>query len=439
MNRVLVLTTEPLPLPGKATTGAGLRAWGLAEGLRSSGLEVYIGTPVHGDDTPDLLPPAQSSHVRFFRRNAIAALLEEVRPTVVVLQHWGLAAEVPELTVPLVIDLAGPHLLERAYWGSGNPARDLDEKVSALQRADFVTCSGEYQRHYFYAFLLMAGFDLLSLQPPVIPFSVPPDQPEARSESSDPTFIYGGAFLAWQDPTNAITWLLEEMESAGKGRLLFYGGTHPVIDASAGKFASLLDRLQSSPRVEVRGWRGFDELMEEYAAEGDVAVDLMARNPERELAFTTRTMVYLHCGLPVIYNNYSELSHVVREGNCGWVLDPGDEHEFRRLVRSILSGDSDLAVLKTNARNVAARYRWTDTIAPLAAFCQKPAFRPDRMEKLLAREAARRHPGPEPGPTLMQKLRPGRFLAPLVYLLVQPLRLYLWLKFRGTVVEKKNG
>ena len=37
-TKILILTTEPLPLPGMAATGAGLRAWGLAFGLRSAGM-----------------------------------------------------------------------------------------------------------------------------------------------------------------------------------------------------------------------------------------------------------------------------------------------------------------------------------------------------------------------------------------------------------------
>ena len=40
----LILTGEPLPLPGRVTTGAGLRAWGLKEGLRCAGLDVWVAT-----------------------------------------------------------------------------------------------------------------------------------------------------------------------------------------------------------------------------------------------------------------------------------------------------------------------------------------------------------------------------------------------------------
>src|SRR5690606_28519228 len=109
--------------------------------------------------------------------------------------------------------------------------------------------------------------DLQSDQFPVIPFSVPPIAPAGQPPpGAEPTFIYGGAFLAWQNPANAITWLLEEMDSADRGRLLFYGGAHPAMDASGGKFIGLYKKLQAHPRVELRGWKPFSELIEEYAA-----------------------------------------------------------------------------------------------------------------------------------------------------------------------------
>jgi len=440
VTRVLVITTEPLPLPGQATTGAGLRAWGLCEGLRGRGFDALIATPV---------PPADggetAAHIRVFARGNLAPVLAETSPDVVVLQHWGIAAELPELHLPLVIDLAGPHLLERLYWGTDNPARDLDEKIAALRRADFVTCSGEYQRHYFYGFLQQAAWDLRNAEVPVIPFSIPPDQPAPPTHppAREFTFIYGGAFLAWQDPTRALTWLLDEMDCAGRGRLLFYGGAHPVIDASAGKFAALQQQLASHPRVEMRGWKGFDELLPEYATEGDVAVDLMSRNPERELAFTTRTMVYLHCGLPVLYNNYSEVSGIIVRGNCGWTLDPDDEPAFRRTVAGLLSGEVDSAPFSVNARATAAAYTWDQTIGPLADFCAAPRTRPGKLEHLLAAEARTAQSAPAAPSALVhfksRYWKPGRILAPFVYLICLPVSAYIWLRLRNTVVEIKNG
>lgn len=395
-RKVLVLTTEPLPLPGYVTSGAGLRAWGLAEGLRSRGFEVTVAAPVSTRQSTEPQQPSGFEHAKFFHRSDIAGVLHREGPDALVLQHWGLGTELPEITVPLAVDLAGPHLLERLYWGTSCPERDLADKIHLLRRADFVLCSGETQRHYFIPLLHMAGYDVRQHPFPTIPFSVPPPGWDGQAYGNDtPTddhrepfsFVYGGAFLAWQDPVQPIRWLLEEMDKAGRGKLYFYGGAHPVADASGGKFSDLVAWLSTHPRVELRPLCPFNRLLAEYRRYS-VALDLMARNPERELAFTTRTMIYLYCGLPVIYNDYSEVSGIIDRRGCGWTLDPADEGSFRRTVRSILDGSADLALLRRKAQETAATYSWDVTIGPLADFCGHPSLRADKLSSILALQAA---------------------------------------------------
>lgn len=374
--RVLVITTEPLPLPAQPTTGAGLRAWGLAMGLRSKHVDAIITTTAESqNDLPrDQIP----QHVRICRRAGIPALIGHEKPDCIVLQHWGLASEIPDLQMPLAIDLAGPHLLERVFWGEPDISRSLDEKLAALRRADFLTCSGEFQKHYFYPYLLMAGFDLQKADLPVIPFSVPP-LPSATAKSREEfSFVYGGAFLPWQNPERAITWLLDEFDKAKRGRLYFYGGVHPELDVSRGRFAQLHERLQKHPRVELRAFTSFDELMTDYRGI-EVALDLMERNPERELAFATRTMMYLYCGVPAIHNNYSELAGVIASGGCGWTVSPDDEQAFRATVRRILARETPLAEMSEKARETAARFSWDKTISPLAEFCKNPFIRAEKV------------------------------------------------------------
>lgn len=442
-RNILLLTTEPLPIGGVATTGAGLRAWGLAEGLRAQGLNVVIGAPA--DAYPSGISGHLPPHVRLFRRAAIGDLLAAEQPGCVVLQHWGLAAQVPEVAVALAIDLAGPHLLERIFWNTGALESDLAEKLAALRRADFLTCSGEYQRHYFYAFMAQAGWDMRSATLPVIPFSVPPGDEGAASAAREPhSFVYGGSFLGWQDPRLPLTWLLDEMDRAGRGSLHFYGGSHPVLDASAGKFAGFAEHLRAHPRVRMCGTRPFEELLNEYRRY-EVAVDLMAHNPERELAFTTRTMVYLACGLPVIHDNYSELGALVARRECGWALSPADEPAFRQIARDILERRVDLRRIRENALQVAAEYSWDRTIEPLASFCRQPCIREGKLAASLAHDLAAREVEDlrESNASLQAELHALRrvpwkrvqawfpsvapLLAPLAWLAAWPLALWLWL------------
>ncbi|MBN1516257.1 glycosyltransferase family 4 protein [Candidatus Sumerlaeota bacterium] len=374
---ILVLTTEPLPLPGRSVTGAGMRAWGLAQGLRARGLDAVVAMPVPAGDPPDA-KTLQQHGAAMFKRAELNAFARKMNPSAVVLQHWGLARELGDVDAPLAIDLAGPHLLERLYWESPDPEQDRIEKIGALSRADFVCCSGEYQRHYFLPFLSEAGWDVtLRDALPVIPYSLDPALPQAGER--DPfTLVYGGYFLPWQDPSIALEACLEAMDEAGAGRLEFYGGMHPQLDVSGGKFEPLLERLAAHPRVTMCGPLPFDALTQRYCRAG-LAVDLMARNPERELAFTTRTLVYLWCGLPVLYNDYSELSSWIERYGAGATLNPEDPAAVKRVMLEYLRDSAAWDERREAARRLMReQFDWTKTIDPLAAWCADPKPRANK-------------------------------------------------------------
>jgi len=381
--RVLVVTTEPVPLPGSSTTGAGLRAWGLAEGLRGRGFDVEIAMAA---DALANVPAdkRRTAEAFLFERDRLTEHVRERNPDVLAMQHWGLMDRLGRIECPLAMDLAGPHLLERAFWGSPSPERDLAQKLDALARADFLTCSGRFQRHYFMAFAMQCGFDpadpdLL----PVIPFSVSPELPPERPHDAS-LFVYSGILLPWQDPSVAIEALLGTLGKKGAGRFAFIGGPHPSGDVSRGRFDDIIRRIETSKRATFESPMPFDALQERLAGCG-VALDLMARNAERELAFTSRTVVYLSCGLPVIYNDYSELSQWIARFDAGWCLDPADGAGVRSLVERLLDSPEEAEKRRENARRlVRERLTWDRTIEPLARWCQNPKVRANKGEILPA-------------------------------------------------------
>ncbi len=381
---VLVLTGEPLPLPGQVTTGAGLRAWGLMRGLRCAGLDAKVATrrlAMPGVEEE----PARAHHTLLWEPATIAEQVERWRPGCIVAQHWGLLRDVPPLAQPLAIDLAGPHLLERRLWGAENWAEHLEEKLAALRRADFVVCSGERQRLYFLNHVALAGFPVTSELLPVIPFSVSPALPE-QSHAAD-QFVYGGMFLPWQDPRLAIDTLLDVMECGQRGHLHFWGGPHPRLDVSRGRFDALLARLAGSPRVSVHGLTACDAYVDAIGRCG-VALDVMARNPERELAFATRTVLYLWAGLPVIHGDGDELAPLIAEWGAGWVVDASDRNAIERAIREALDQPEEVARRGIQAQAlVRARLTWDKTIEPLAVWCRSPRRRDGKLEISLAFES----------------------------------------------------
>ncbi|MCC6546870.1 glycosyltransferase family 4 protein [Candidatus Sumerlaeota bacterium] len=443
--KILILTTEPLPLPGMAATGAGLRAWGLAFGLRSAGFG-NVTIAFAADAMRGKALEQQIGWVKVFERSRIDEFIERENPDAVVFQHWGVFRELKRaLPCPVAMDLAGPHLLERQLWGSSDPQADLREKLNALAQVDFVVCSGQFQRHYFLPFLIQAGHDPKSNLCPVIPFSLSPELPEPSRERDHAAFFYGGMFLPWQDPEGALRSTVKVLEERGRGKLVFVGGPHPSGDVSGGRFAALEEMLQRSSVVERSPVMPFDAMIARMRHCG-VAIDLMPRNVERELAFPTRTIVYMWAGLPVIHNNYDELADPIAEAKAGWTFDPAHLDSVEKLVARLVGHREDVERRSENAQKlVRDRYTWDKTIEPLATWCTDPKRRTEKRAFSIQAslqgsagntgndETPRRKPlgKIEYSPTRnMTDTSTGPwYLSPVIFLLALPVSLFLALFF----------
>ncbi len=377
-RRLLVISSDILPYPGMPTVGSGLRAWGLGQGLKSRGHEVLYSMPRAALEGRETLASPEVRELAW-THGTLAGIVHTCEPDAVVVCNWPVldALATARVSVPVILDQHGPHFLEREYQGFGESDDNARRKLSALRKADFFTCAGERQLRYFQSWLERAGWTETERQErsAAIPVSLAPELP-AHSPDGELTFVYGGVFLPWQDPTPGLDALLEALAQHRRGRLFFYGGRHPVYPVDPGLFDGLLDRLKHSPYVVAPGMVPHDELVARYR-QAHVALDVMRRNPERELAFTTRTVEYLWCGLPVITHNYAELSDYVREYEAGWVVDPEDPEAIRAAIEEIFAHPEEAARRGENAqRLVREKLTWDRTIAPLDEFVRSPRLRP---------------------------------------------------------------
>jgi GT2 family glycosyltransferase len=396
-RRVLVVSPDILPFAGLPTVGSALRAWGIAEGLRSKGHDVRMTMPREAVERfPGRVPP-EAERTAWDAGNLFEQVLAAL-PDVVVICGWPPAAFLYQHPgVPVVLDQAGPHLIEREFAEFGDPAENAEQKLAALSIADYFTCSGARQFEYFSRWLERAGWSERDIRERAasIPFSIDPRLPE-RQDSDELTFVYGGIFLPWQDPSRALKVVVEELERRDRGKLQLLGGKHPWGRIDTGVFDDLYAQLGQSDRVAVSEFLPYDELGSIYSR-AHVAVDLMLRNRERELAFSTRTVVYLWYGLPVIHSDYSELSEYIREYDAGWTVDPEDEAALRAVLEDIFENPGCTAVKGRNAqRLVQEQLTWDRTIEPLDGFVRRPSIR--------ARAATSAYRTFAP-PTLLDKIR----------------------------------
>jgi Glycosyl transferases group 1 len=372
---VLVVANDMLPYPGQPVSGSGLRAWGLGEGLRGRGHDVRYAMPAASADSGT---PRGTDGPLLYELPDLGNMLRTSGAEVVVFQHWVTVGAAADLDVPVALDLHGPLMIETAFQRRPDvaPFELARAKLDAFRRADFVSSAGEQQRFYFLAWLLLSGADLTADDISVIPVSLPPETPHHEWPSQEVNFVYGGMFLPWQDPSVSLLTLVSVLESEDVGRLDFFGARHPMYpDMDTPLLDELERRLQESARVTVHGLWPRDRLLEHYRR-SYVAIDLMRRNSERELAFTTRTAEYLWCGLPVIYNDYGELTSMIRDYEAGWIASPEDADTLRELLRKIVHDPAEIRRRSANAQRLAReRLSWARTTDPLDDFCRNPVRR----------------------------------------------------------------
>jgi GT2 family glycosyltransferase len=378
-RRVLVISSDILPYPGMPTVGSGLRAWSLGQGLISRGHEVIFSMPraALAKGRKQIAPPEAIDLA--WEPTTLANVIKAIDPNVVVVCNWPILDMLPveKVDVPVILDQHGPHYLEREFQKFGVADDNARRKVNALRKADFFTCAGQKQLAYFQPWLERAGWTESERQDrsAAIPVSLAPDLPE-RHPDDELSFVYGGVFLPWQDPTLGLSTLVDVLNRRGYGKLYFYGGRHPVYPVDPGIFDRLLADLTQSPQVVAPGMVSHDDLIARYVR-SHVAIDVMARNAERELAFTTRTVEYLWCGLPVIYHDYAELSGYIRDYKAGWIVDPDDRTAIAAVINDIFDHPEQVAERSQNAqRLVRELLSWDETIGPLDVAIRHPSVRP---------------------------------------------------------------
>jgi glycosyltransferase involved in cell wall biosynthesis len=307
-------------------------------------------------------PAPEEVEALAWRPFAMHEVVEQTEPDVVVVCGWAVMESLAQdtfLEVPVVLDQHGPHMLERRYQGVGQFEDNSSQKRRALRAADFFSCAGERQLEYFQDWLRQAGWteQERSERSAAMPFSLSPELPP-RWPAEELTFVYGGVWLPWQDPSTGLLALAEQLKRRDQGVLRLFGGKHPWIEIDGGVFEGLVAKLEAIPRVVHEGQVNHAELIRQYT-KAHVAIDLMKRNPERELAFTSRTVEFLWCGLPVLYNDYSELSDLIREYDAGWTVDPERPEQIAAALDEIF-GRPELVDRKSeNAqRLVRERLSW---------------------------------------------------------------------------------
>lgn len=381
--KVVLFSNDVMPFGNLPTSGGGLRCWQIYQGLKCHGIDVVASMPgftylinKHKSDVPQ-----EQRELLWFWDTQEKILNEQKPDAVIYASNWDHYALSKKPDVPLIIDLHGSRLIETTMWG--HPI-DKNRKLEILSLADCLLTAGTWQRNYFYGWLTQAG------RVPkeehfikYIPISLSPDKfkRDDIKVTSDqfPHFVSGGGWFPWQNQSKAIFSICKEVSKREKGQVDIFGTPHDNAQTPTKEeveirkvYEAIKDLSSQTKRIKVNGYVGREDLLKIYS-KASVAVEAMSYNLERELAFTTRTIEYLWCGLPVIYNNYNEVGKNISEYDAGWTINPESQDDINQVIDEIYSDPQIVQRKSINARKlVEDRFSWDKTILPLVEFIKKP-------------------------------------------------------------------
>ena len=322
--------------------GAGFRTWQLYNGLQSAGFDVdlimysYDGMKLHKDRCL-----IKDSNINFDETTTQEEIILKMNPDVVVYYYWPIIQLKNRSrinNVPICIDFAGPVLVEKNYQTNGIDPFLIMEKFKRLNYADFYTCSGNRQYYYFAALLLCAGIhDIIDKEIlKVVPLSIDPKIPKIDydAKSKEPiTFIHSGYFHPWQNPFPGLEPVGYYARNNKRCVLDIFGCPG---NESKDETRRIKSKIGISEQIHYLGIKSYNEIMDACKT-GSIAIDVMEQNLERELGMNIRSLQHLWCGLPIIYNNYNELSQYIEKYKAGWCVDPKDKEGISNLIEDIIN------------------------------------------------------------------------------------------------------
>jgi hypothetical protein len=364
-EKVFILSNDVVPSLGMPVAAPGLRAFGLAEGLRANGVKVKTLVTRGFTDRQWLrfgrsVPHPTAPHAEVVSARRLARYLETNAPAVAVLINSNQVDHLrPIRGVRYVLDFFAPKMLETLYQhGEGYPRDELAalrrRKIRAIELADAFIVNGKKKLPYFLAWMLQADRDVRTLPVEVVNMCAPVSfSGEAGPVGSGVRFAVAGYLQSWSTLGSWVKVVERQLERPGMRLDLLlpwhWGGAAERSHESRAD----LDRLERNGSVTTHGPMTYSEF-QALLSKIDVSIDLFQHNLEREYAMVTRSVISLACGVPVIHPPFTEVSPMIAEYDAGWLIDPPDTKALEDVISGILDDPDLVRRKKENARALAS-------------------------------------------------------------------------------------
>ncbi len=338
--KIGIVVNDSLPGMGLPCSGQGLRAWGLIEGLLANGVEAraLIRQPTlvsRLQRWKDINTIRFPDWVRITTPESFAADIADL--DALVMHNWAAAEglrERPAVDTRLVYDFFSATLVEHAFISSDPEYLETvrRRKKHALKLCDLFIANGPGRRTYAEAYLEGMEIDAEVCDIPMcLPWL-------GGGEPADAVLV-GGYQQRWtreldRDGLVELARALPEMAIVSVG-----AGYHYHFGADRTARAVTPDRPGNMVAYDVLPFE--DYLRVNQGAR--VFVDLSALNDERLISFSSRGILSIAAGCPVLHNQETDLGALVSEFDAGCTIsgdeDPSDPGVLSAKLETCLSLD----------------------------------------------------------------------------------------------------
>lgn len=391
MKSCLVVSYGPVPTPQYQTVeGGGLRAWGLAEGLRRNGVRVTVA--INNSFPQELASHQDILLVNWGQDQQFIDLINSY-DAVIVSYCMGsdsvfIAKNIND-SVQLILDAYVPIYVEV----SARESKDLDfeyrhymEDVKrfnhVLRRGDYFLCANEVQKTFYIGVLSSLGI----INPRsyredriiVAPFGIhdipakASDDPFAAlgiSESDFRVMWFGGLY-----PWFRIEELLDAMRTLSKHpdfKFVIVGGKNPFNpnpDFSrqydkAYAFAKEHKLLNKS--VFFVDWVDFDKRVNWYK-HADLVISLNQPGEENGFSWRTRVMDFVWGELAIITNGGDPLSEDLLKAQAALRIENLSAHDITMALETVHKNPGLLASVRKKVVQLKPNYFWQTVVKPIA-------------------------------------------------------------------------
>ncbi|MBS44925.1 MAG: hypothetical protein CMH83_17515 [Nocardioides sp.] len=354
--KVAVLANDVVPGMGLPVAAPGLRAWGMALGLRALGHQttIIVDQWLTQRVWTGAVPPPVPAGTIILNPGRIAPWCRSHGIDALVICNSNHVDHLGDLgSTRLVYDFFAPKMLELAENLDRADLVDATNRLEArklrgLARADGVVVNGAKKLDYVREWAERAGAAGRPLEvvnpglPPVAPDPAPTERLQV---------IVTGYIQPWSRPGAWVDALLPLLDE-GLADLHLIVGNHWAPQARDAVLSDEIERLARHPGVVQHGLLRFEDFRT-LLSRCHVSIDVFARNPERELAMVTRSVVALSAGLPVMHVPFTEVSPWIEEHGAGWLVEQDDAASMEAALREAATDRDSLRARRDGAVAVA--------------------------------------------------------------------------------------